>query len=183
MTLAVPVRDAATLGLPGEISETGYVLPKGLAFDEWERVGELLKRVEKSVRWWIGDWMSYGEREYGETYTQAIETTGRSYQDLADMAYVSSKIQFSERSENLSWSHHKAVAPLESPAERGRWLAKADKEDWSTRDLREQLRLTRERGDSTTPSRIPRCNRCGHECRFCEIEIIGSKKKKKGSKR
>lgn len=27
-------------------------------------------------RWWIGDWLAFGERVYGETYSQAVEATG-----------------------------------------------------------------------------------------------------------
>jgi hypothetical protein len=40
--------------------------------------------MEKGVKWWLGDWLNFGERKYGETYSQAIDTTGHSYQALAN---------------------------------------------------------------------------------------------------
>lgn len=158
----------AALAIPGAMSETSLVLPEGLSFEEWEAVGSTLKRVEKSVRWWIGDWMTYGERAYGETYSQAIEVTGRSYQDLADMAYVSKAIQFSERSENLTWSHHKEVAPLE-PIVRSAWLVAAEDNDWSTRELREQIKTKQQ----NVAPRLPKCSRCGEPCKICRIDLKG----------
>src|SRR6476661_2250921 len=78
--------------LPGELTETGYSLPDGLSFHAWAWAGEVLRRMDRSVRWWIGDWINYGERQYGERYSQAIEVTGRQVQDLMNMAWVSSLI-------------------------------------------------------------------------------------------
>lgn len=171
-------RQATSITIPGDLSETGLVLPEGLSFDEWETIGKKLQRVEKSVRWWIGDWLAYGERVYGETYAQAIEATGYSVGDLQNMVYVASGIEPSQRCENLSWSHHREVAAL-SPPEQTRWLDKAEAESWSTRELREQMVLTRDHAPSA--ERIPKCNKCGTACRVCEIEILG--RQKKGRKR
>ena len=52
----------------------------------------------------------YGEHEYGDMYTQALDETGYAYQTLADAKYVSKNYTVSDRSENLPWSFHK-VSP------------------------------------------------------------------------
>ena len=52
------------------------------------------------------------ERKYGETYTQAIEATGLNYQSVADAKWVAEKYEVSERTENLSWTHHRHAASL-----------------------------------------------------------------------
>lgn len=152
--------------LNGALTTTGMTLPEGLPFDRWSEIGQQLQTVERSVRWWIGDWLAYGERTYGETYAQAIEATGRSYSDLSDMAYVASNIAISERSENLSWSHHAAVAPLE-PEARRTWLTAAEENDWSTRELRDQIKNKKK---NVAPD-FPACKRCGRECNWCRIEL------------
>ena len=35
-----------------------------------------LARIERGCPWWIGDWMAFGERTYGEKHAQAISPTG-----------------------------------------------------------------------------------------------------------
>jgi hypothetical protein len=47
-------------------SRVGLLLRPGMDFAEWESLGHTLGRMEKAVQWWIGDWLNYGEREYGE---------------------------------------------------------------------------------------------------------------------
>ena len=69
-------------------------------------------RAEGAVQWWVGDWINYGEKQYGEAYAQAIEVTGKEYQALADTAWVAGKVEFSLRNENLSFAHHREVASL-----------------------------------------------------------------------
>jgi hypothetical protein len=107
----VSFRDAR-LGLPGRVLSTGLELPENLSFDEWQGLGERLKGVERSLMWWIGDWLRYGERKYGEMYAQAIDATDKSYQTIADAKWVAGQFEISDRSENLSWTHHRVLAAL-----------------------------------------------------------------------
>ena len=34
------------------------------------------------MHFWIGDWLNYGERKWGEKYKEALEKTGYDYQTL-----------------------------------------------------------------------------------------------------
>lgn len=153
----VVAADANALGVPGTLTETGYSLPEGLSFEMWEAIGEHLQRVERCSRWWIGDWIAYGERKWGEMYAQAIETTGHSYGSLANAVYVSSRIDISRRRENLSWSHHQEVAALE-PADQKAWLDRTEVEGWTVRELRSHVALAKRAakltGAASTTSRI-----------------------------
>lgn len=87
------------LALPGRVSVVGLELPEGLSLQQWQGIGETLRGVERSLMWWIGDWLLYGEKRYGETYKQAMEATGAAYQTLANAKAVSQKIEFSRRRE------------------------------------------------------------------------------------
>lgn len=104
-----------SLAIPGVLSATGLVLPEDLPYTEWERIGGTLKRMEKSVQWWIGDWLRFGERKYGQMYSQALDGTNFSYGSLANMKYVAEHVESSRRRENVPFSHHQEVASL-SPA-------------------------------------------------------------------
>mgnify|MGYP001561316687 CR=1 FL=1 len=133
---------------------TALVLPLGMAFEEWAGLGRSLQQMGRSVRWWVGDWLAYGEKHYGQTYTQAVEATGRKNQDLMNMNWVSSQVEISRRRDTLSWSHHAEVAAL-PPAEQDAFLAQAEAEGLTVAGLRQAIRPTIEPETCT-------CSSCGN---------------------
>ena len=93
-------------------TRTGLVLSPSMSFDEWQNIGARLDEIDGAIKWWIGDWLNFGEQHYGEMYSQAVLVTGYDYQTLANQKWVSSRFELSRRRENLSFSHHAAVASL-----------------------------------------------------------------------
>lgn len=91
---------------------------------------------------YVGDWLNYGERSYGETYAQALEETDYSYQGLADAKYVSGRIEISRRRENIPFSIHREVASL-PPEQQDRLLQEAERDGLTVREVR---RVDRRRG-------------------------------------
>jgi hypothetical protein len=59
------------LGLPGAVTETSWVLPADLSFEEWAEFGVKLRTVEKSILWLIGDWWRFGKHKYGARMARA----------------------------------------------------------------------------------------------------------------
>lgn len=126
------------LSLPGRVTPIGLELPESLSFEEWQGIGETLKGVERSLMWWIGDWLRFGERRYGETYAQALDATEIAYQTLVNAKNVSAKFESNRRRLNLSWSHHAEVASL-PPEESDALLSEAERQGLSTRELRRRV--------------------------------------------
>jgi N6-adenosine-specific RNA methylase IME4 len=126
------------LALPGRVSQIGLELPESLSFEEWQGIGETLKGVERSLMWWIGDWLRYGERRYGETYSQALDATDYSCGALMNAKSVAKRFETSRRRENLSWSHHAEVAALEKQ-EADALLDEAVRDGLSMRALRARV--------------------------------------------
>lgn len=141
--MSVVEREFADLGL--DFGPTALELPDFLDFDDWSELLRSLVRAESSFRWWIGDAINYGDRTYGDTYTQAFDATGLAYDTLVSYAYVARAVESSTRVENLSWSHHRAVAKLD-PVEQELALRKAIDEDWTVALLSEYVR-----GDQEPP--------------------------------
>jgi N6-adenosine-specific RNA methylase IME4 len=134
---------AAKVGLrvPGELTTIGWRIPEGLSFEEWEDLGRALTGVDKSLGWWIGDWVRYGEGrdEWGDKYRKAIAVTGKAYQTVANAKSVADAFSdFYRRRENLSWKHHAEVASLKAEAADS-LLTLAETNGWSTRDLRKEV--------------------------------------------
>ena len=122
-----------------EIMPTGLAIRDPLTFDEWLDCGHVLWRIKQSMQWCIGDWLVYGERQYGEMYAQALDETGYRYGSLRNMLYVAGKIELSRRRDNLSWSHHYEIASLED-SDQDRIITEAIEQEWSVKESRQQIR-------------------------------------------
>lgn len=127
---------------PDVFTKVGLNVKAGLDFDAWLAIGEALKYCDGNLMWWWGDWLNYGEREYGEKYSQALDVSGYNYSTLNNARWVSKKVQFTRRRVSLSWSHHLEVAQFE-PEEQDLWLDAAEKEGLTRSDLRRHIRESR----------------------------------------
>lgn len=137
---------------PGvKLTRTSLELTKHMSYETWQQIGATLEVMSGSVQWWIGDWLNEGEKAYGEKYSQAVD---EKQADLwKDYSWVANNVQKSLRNDDLSWWHHREVAPLRAE-EQSQWLAKAAEKDWSVRDFRTELRKAKvpQLGEVALPS-------------------------------
>ncbi len=77
-----------------------------------EGIGFVLGDMHMSVRFAIGDWLIWIEQAYPEKWSQISEAVGLSEEGRREYRRVSSSVPHSVRRENVSWSHHRAVAAL-----------------------------------------------------------------------
>ncbi len=124
----------------------------GLA--EWSAVGRRFGEIGRCSQWWLGDWIHYGNAKFGERYSRAVKLTGYDVQSLMNMVYVASRFEIYRRRENLSWSHHSALAPLERDSQEY-WLSRALAEKLSVADLRVELRTRRRALKQSVPDDEP----------------------------
>lgn len=133
-----------------QATPTGLVLAKDLTFEEWDAIGASFGTALQTAAWCIGDWMVYGERKWGKqllmagaefdpktpgripshVFDRALGATGLDRQTLSQYASVCRKIPMEERRQNLSFGHHRVLAPLPSP-QRLEWLSLLDSESKS----------------------------------------------------
>jgi hypothetical protein len=133
--------------------------------------GRRLGAIGRCSQWWIGDWIRYGTARWGERYVEAARVTGYDVATLRNMAWVASQFDLSLRSDELSWSHHVLLAPLDEEDQR-RWIEKAVEERLSVADLRLELRSRGHgsaRGKAVDDKGEGReaevCPHCGHRLR------------------
>jgi hypothetical protein len=146
-----------------QFTPTGLIIHSRVTFEQWQLLGEYLYMLTRAIQWAIGDWILYGEAQYGEMYAQALEETDYSLSTLQNITYVARAFESSRRRENLSFTHHAEVAGL--PADVADHLLdeceepiKDGKRPRSTGWLREQVRQMR--GDDGSDGRW-------YECPFC----------------
>ena len=160
---------------PAVLDHVSWSPPTSITFEQWVIYGRRLGSLGRTVGWWIGDWLRFGNTAYGEKYVRASRITGYDVQTLMNMTYVATSIDPSRRRENLSWSHHAEVAALPVD-EQEAWLSRAEEKHFSVHDLRLEVRQKRNRESGqalTDPSeegrsdiqRVTTCPQCGHTFR------------------
>lgn len=145
VSLVPPQRSAVVgfLDIPGcQFTRTGLIIDRGMSFPHYQRLGEILNTIEGSIQFWIGDWVRYGEHEYGEKYAQAIDATGYKEKTLRNLVFVAENVPLSRRRDKLSFGHHAEVAAL-SPSQQSHWLTKAETDNLTVRELRQGIELTK----------------------------------------
>jgi hypothetical protein len=115
---AVVVAEPESIALPTDVraTKTSLIIPENTTFEKWQGIGKQLRMMEGAIQFWVGDWINFGERRFGEKYLEAIEATGYNYQTLREISQVSNRTCIDvdtsdtiQRHENLPFSHHREV--------------------------------------------------------------------------
>ncbi len=133
------MENTIVLATPGRITSTALTLPSRIDYAEWEHILRGFRNVSQSIMFWLGDLLVYGRDEYGEQFSQAIDTVGYSPETVRNAMWVASRVAGDVRSDKLSWSHHQLVAHFEQPDQQ-KWLATAEKNEWTVAELRAAIR-------------------------------------------
>lgn len=135
------------------VTDTSLVVHEDVSYDDWLEIGDALARIGRAHQWWIGDWLRYGERQWGEKYDEAIARTGLDYDTLTNYSWVSGSVQSSLRREQLSWSHHQVVSALDAD-DQDKWLSDADTNGWTVRELKQRIRSRQEPDPPALPEGV-----------------------------
>ncbi len=162
----VPAEQPA-LVLPAEqayVTETptGLVFAESTPLEVWAGLTTRLLRQRKVLEWALADAINFGEKRYGEVYSQWVEETGLTKHTLTNIAAVGRRVEMSRRRENVSFSHHAEVAYL--PVDRQeRLLEAAEDAGWTRYELRDAVRVDKEQakrraeamvGDDAEPAHV-----------------------------
>jgi N6-adenosine-specific RNA methylase IME4 len=133
------------------IEKNGLRLDDTITKTEWHDIGGILKTMEGCIQFWIGDWLRFGEKKWGEIYKEAEKQTGLDYDTLKDYKGVADDIQLGLRNPNLTYNHHRAVRGLEEN-KKEKMLEMAEKKDMSVSELRFAVKEYKQKeNDKTTP--------------------------------
>jgi hypothetical protein len=128
------------LSLPGSVTPCGAIFPADMPYEQWESIGKNMRLCRESIKFYLGDWLNYGETAYGEKYAQALCGSDYDYDYLRNIAYVCRHVPMSLRSDKLTFGHHQVVAPL-LPSMQEAWINTAVDKNMTVRELREAIKL------------------------------------------
>lgn len=121
-------------------------------FDEWKNIGGLLRLMEHGIQWLIGDWVNWGEGEWGDKTAQVIDAELFSESTIRVYRWTAARIPTENRVPALTFSHHMAVSSMVT-TEQQRWLERATKNTWSVSELKKQIKI-HAAGSTTTTTDI-----------------------------
>lgn len=128
----------ADLERGGALTPRGLTLPTTITYDRYEALGAHLGHATEVLQFAIGDWLVAGESLFPEQWSQAAEALSLSESERGRYARVASRVPPEIRKQELSWSHHRAVAGLER-GEQEHWLNLAVNERLSKAQLEELI--------------------------------------------
>ena len=135
-----------------KVSCTAMTFDPLLPFDAWRALGARVGSHSSASSWWLGDWLAFGRMKYGRRYREAVDVTGLDYQTLRNYAVVARRFEPSRRRKGLTFQHHAEVCALPQAGQE-RWLTLAEQHGWSKRELRRQIRGSRESSVPEAPRR------------------------------
>lgn len=135
----VQTQSLITLSNHVQATRNSLIISEDITQDEWNGLTKSIIEIRGASHWWIGDCLNFGERRWGEMYSRALDDTAYEYQTLANDKWVAGTFQFSRRRENLSWSHHAAVASIKDVTIQDAILDQAEVERWTRDELRKRL--------------------------------------------
>lgn len=143
------------IDVPQERPSLALELPDSTTFDEWVSIGRRLCIGQQALNWHIGDWWAFGDHRYGERAKGAAEGLfGREFGSLRNLAVVARSFETSRRHDVLTFTHHVEVASLPAD-EADSLLARAEREQWSTRELRQAAQALRAANDPAPSEEQP----------------------------
>lgn len=125
-----------------QYTTVGIVIKGDPTFEEWMKGVPFHMALRTRTQWILGDYIRYGEI-YGEKYSQAVDF-GKSDSRLQTYVSVCGRFDLSRRREHLSFDHHAECAYIE-PREADALLIRAEREQWSKMDVREEVARINER--------------------------------------
>lgn len=141
------------------VTDTGLDIPRGISKDQWEELGATLGQFDRKIQWMVGDWINAGERE-GYIDRDTYDAAERLFPQLSRATlhtYASVARNSLTRVKELSFDHHRAVAPLPANEQTER-LAEARNNGWSVSELRQQIKQ-----ETAEAAPVQCCPTCGHK--------------------
>lgn len=124
----------------GMTDEVSWTPPNNITMEQYLEIGHTFQQIQRSLSWWYGDLLNFGERKFGEEFAQAVDDSGKALETLIKYKAVADRIPREIRKAGLSWTSHFYVAYVDAD-QRGDLLTMALNMGLSSRELKEVVKL------------------------------------------
>lgn len=159
------------------LTSTGLDVTGENSQEDWQTVGDIIFRVNRSVQWLIGDWLAYGEQfQWGRTYEEFAAEYGYTIETLRQYVYVARNVDLSIRIDKLSFAHHQLIAALPADQQAALLVAAAES-GWSVARLRAEI------SDAQLQAKLPRYMRLQQSTDKAYAQVAKAARTAKGAAR
>lgn len=132
------------------LTPTGIIHQGTVSESDLRLAGKIIRRIGESYNILAGDFLVRAELVWGKSYQQVAIELGYNIASCYNYKLTMGRIDFSLRSENLTYNHYYVAATkLKTDAERKHWLGLAVEHDWSYRTLQDEIEKT-----TPTPTKL-----------------------------
>ena len=146
-----------------KVTASGLWLKGNTPFKEWEKIGSHLKKIGGAVQLWLGDWINFGEKAYGEKYSQATEGTHYELQTLQGYSSIAKRTENTRKklgsNPTLLLGAHWDLIADRPEAEQEKWVKKTTDNNWTIKELREAIKESKKVDTPELPE-----GKCNHKC-------------------
>jgi hypothetical protein len=104
------------------MTPVGLILPEKIEIDEWNDVGQVIRDLETSISWVIGDWALYAKREWNAMASEIAKAFGYETSTVETYVSICESIPRLIRNQTANFSHHRLVAKLGDRDLQATWL-------------------------------------------------------------
>jgi N6-adenosine-specific RNA methylase IME4 len=112
--------------------------------DEYEAVGEFINRTVEASGFWRADWIAYGDGrpDWKDHIDALVDADVMSEQSAKKARYMATNVPKARRVTGVGFAQHYEVAGCDA-RDQVTWLKKAKDEQWTARELRENIRASK----------------------------------------
>lgn len=128
---------ATDIGQTDEVSWTGS---ENMDFEQYQAIGKTFQQIQRSLAYWVGDWLNFGEKKFGDIAAQAVDDTDKSIETLLKWKAVAFRVPRQLRLIAPTWTHAFYVAYVPEE-QRGPLLQMALNVGLTSRELKDVVKL------------------------------------------
>ena len=122
---------------------TALSIPEDTTQEEWADFGLIIKQLDTTISWVVGEWAEFANKKWGFTYEQIAVHFGYEVSTLMTYTSIVRKVSALIRNQGLSFAHHRLVANLPE-IQQDMWLTKAAQSGWNVAEMREAMHPKKE---------------------------------------
>lgn len=124
------------------MTPTGIEIPEDTTPEEWQDIGAVIKSLDSSISWIVGDWAVHANKQWGLTALQIAEMFSYEQSTIETYISVCTAIHGMIRNHTVSFGHHRLVAGLEVNQQQ-EYLQMAAKNNWTISQMRTAIKGNR----------------------------------------
>lgn len=143
-TLTEKISEAIPFGEFFTLTPTGVKVKGKPSLEEFQGVLAFVTNTHKASGWWLVDLIAYADSrtDWDQHIDAIIDSELMAEATIKQYRWLGKKLPTTKRMKDVGFAQHLEVASVE-PEEQGAWLHRAKENQWTSRELRDEIRASK----------------------------------------